>query len=193
MSEIQSYWQITQAAKESFDARESNVCDVAGSKVWQIDHVFPRRTTGATRSPKSALQATFASVAAAGLWASRGSELIVYYTGHGSKCGDWILPSASQSYEAVTLADMLSWLADQQMPTTIVSDCCFSGNWCKHSTLSPSTLKAFQQLRIISACAEDRMSYIGELLGYFATGAVSTKQRPCQRLMQYSHRSVLHI
>ena len=141
---------------------------------------------------KSALGAAVSSIAALGPKVPQGSELIVYYTGHDYDHGNWIIPSPKG--EVVTPVDMMSWLGDHQMPVTIVSDCCFSGRWCNITTSEQpqSGPKTSQQLRIIAACRSG-LSYIGELLGQFASGVVSSKQCPSQKLIQYSHGSVLQF
>lgn len=162
---------------------------------WHDDHDSIAKRPGhghsvfisSGRSFKSALGTAVSGIAALGSKAPKGSEFIIYYTGCSSD-GNWILPSANQSCEVVTPADVLGWLAYQQMPVTIVSDCCNSGKWCNVPTDQPqSSLKASK--RIIAA--SHGRSYIGELLSQFATATVSTKQRPSQKLIQYSHDSVL--
>jgi len=139
------------------------------------------RSSGSTRS---ALKVVLRVIAALCSKASD-TELIVYYTGH-SQYGSWLLPSQDQHPEVLAPVELMSMLAHQQTPVTVISDCCWSGEWCRQEPHTP------MQLRVLAASHKGR-SYIGELLAQIATGVVPSKQSPVRRLLQYSYQSVLSL
>lgn len=156
---------------------------VAGTAVLEVDVQQTMMQISHSHSCKTALKAALDVIAAFGSKTSD-RELIVYYTGH-SQDGNWLLPTQDQHSEVLAPAELVSMLAHLRMPVTIISDCCWSGKWCR-VTHTPA------QLRVIAA-SQAGPSYIGELLGQIATRMVSSKQCPAQKLFGYSYDSVLAV
>ena len=136
-----------------------------------------------------------------------GSELIMYYTGHGSKTyGAWVLkgvqddtyPSLSSlgfseasdskcKRELFSVGDCVKLITrDPPMPVTVVCDCCHSGAWLQQERLAEAN-----NLRIIAACSKEQVTEVRELLNYLTQGLQSSTATPCQLHLKYNHNSVL--
>ena len=137
-----------------------------------------------------------------------GSELIIYYTGHGCRPnGKWVLkgvqddtyPSLSscgfsnEVEEAAPKRDFFSMPdcvkligKNPPLPVTVASDSCYSGAW-----LQPDRLAEYSNLRIIAACSKEQTTKVREFLTYLTQGIKSSTADPRQLRLNYNHDSVL--
>ena len=136
-----------------------------------------------------------------------GSELIIYYIGHGClPNGKWVLkgvqddtnPSLSscgftEVEEPTRKRDLFSMEdcvklngKNPPLPVTVASESCHSGAWLQQDSLAQCS-----NLRIIAACSKEQTTKVREFLTYLTQGIKSSTADPHQLRLNYNHDSVL--
>lgn len=111
------------------------------------------------------------------------SSFLVYYTGHGNKSGNWVLPNRCSN--VVKLRQILNvWSeatirysteSDPQRRLLLICDSCYSGRWVKALNRCHQC-QQFCEVEMIAACGSDRVTLYSETKGSDFTRAICGKQ-----------------